>query len=197
MKYDEKIIEIVKNKKFKTFWHCLDYLLIAGYNLIDAYGISVKEFDGDLFSKVAFAYTREERTGNPFFTTTTELNLVIALIDDTNIHLNGLYTEYRKWLQQGKIGLYPDLENTCEILILRDITPFVLQHINTISEKHFGHELFDLPDTGNRAGQAPAAPTAGLDHDDYRRMLDLIRDTGTDRNIGTIDYINRLQNGYR
>ncbi len=51
----KELIDIVKDKNFKTFWHCLDYLLMAGYKPIEAFGASIQEFgESRIFSDVAF-----------------------------------------------------------------------------------------------------------------------------------------------
>lgn len=59
MDYNKELIEIVKNKKFKTFWHCLDYLLLAGYTPIEAFGITIQEFgESRVFTDVAYFRVR-------------------------------------------------------------------------------------------------------------------------------------------
>ncbi len=167
MKYSEKLIEIIKTKNFKTFWHCLDYLMLAGYNSIDAYGITVKEFGSDLFSKVAFGHTINDGSFNPMvgvghryamdpvtnIVREQQLNvtLIVGLIDETNIHLSELYSDYRKWWNEEKFITHQfDIESTCEIIKITSLTPFILNHINSVSQKHFGYALFKLPECDNR-----------------------------------------------
>ena len=56
MVYTEELKEILKKQEFKNFWQLLDYLLLAGYKPIDAFGISLKEFsDKEIWEHVAFA----------------------------------------------------------------------------------------------------------------------------------------------
>lgn len=172
MKYSEKLIEIVRNKKFKSFWHCLDYLMLAGYNSIDAYGITVKEFGSDLFSKVAFGHTNIDGVSTSMSGTYAmrvdpvtgmvrdqqidNVTLIVGLIDETNIHLDSLYADYRKWWKEEKF-LTPqfEIESTCEIIKITSLTPFVLNHINSVSQKYFGYALFKIPEYGNRAPHNP------------------------------------------
>src|ERR1035437_160120 len=112
MKYNKELIEIVKNQKFKTFWHCLDYLLLAGYKPIDAFGITMQEFgESKVFSDVAFIKVQlglEERHQNIAHIDINgdhidyrngnvvrihpEINFLVrvGLIDSSNIHLSGL-----------------------------------------------------------------------------------------------------------
>ncbi len=147
MKYSKELLELVTKKEFKTFWHCLDYLLMAGYPPIDAFGVSIKQFgESNIFSSVAFI--RMEHDTRPIMFTGqlqqvgTTSTLIVGLIDDTNIHLDGLYTVYRKWLIEDRMTKQHEIENTCEVIKTIVLTPFILDYLVKISKLHFGVDTF-------------------------------------------------------
>lgn len=170
MKYSSELLDIVKNKGFKTFWHCLDYLLLAGYSPLDAFGVTVKEFGNDkILSDVAFIrYTDNTKTNNKVLDlATTHINasgdaimgfdpytarerdttfrseIVVGIIDETNIHLEGIYSVYRKWWVESKLSApVKDIESTCEILTIRNLNLFIIEFLRGCSETKFGYNLF-------------------------------------------------------
>lgn len=156
MKYDKEIIDIVKKKEFKTFWHCFDYLNLAGYSTMDAFGISILEFGEDrIYSNVAFGNLRvsdEIRNVNPvtynFDRSESFTVLRMGLIGDNNIHLSGLYGVYRKWNDTSSMSHTYDneIENTCEIVQIKNISPIIIDYLHELSIKHFGSELFKIVD---------------------------------------------------
>ena len=155
MKYDKKLIEIVKKKEFKTFWHCLDYLLIAGYTQMDAFGISMLEFgESRIYSDVAyirfeFVLYNVMFTGENTYRHPKKATLIVGLIDDSNIHLSGLYSTYREWLNSSNMSTDPsmarELEDTCECIKIIDLTPFIIDYLRKTSKLHFGYEAFKIP----------------------------------------------------
>jgi hypothetical protein len=171
MNYNKDLIEIVKNKKFKTFWHCLDYLLLAGYPPIEAFGITIQEFgEGRVFTDVAYFRVRlgldERSQERMFYGLGNDDNVIIeahsgnvvrihpqikyvvtlGLIDSGNVHLSGLYAVYRKWLMEEKF-LTPqeEIEETCEKITIKGLSDFILDYLSKISESHFGAKIFEMP----------------------------------------------------
>jgi hypothetical protein len=147
MKYDKNLLKIIEDKKFKTFWHCLDYLLMAGYSAIEAFGITLKHFgEGKIFSSVAFI--RMEKWMNHIMlgaghndTQVRRPFLIIGLIDDTNIHLDGLYSVYRSMINDN-ISSSPEIEETCEVIKSSELTPVIINYLSNQSERHFGIKSF-------------------------------------------------------
>jgi hypothetical protein len=181
MKYDKELIEIVKKKEFKTFWHCLDFLLMAGYNPMDAFGVSMKEFgESKIYSNVAFIrieqvhhevrFTGQNRPRAPKQTL-----LIVGLIDDSNIHLSGLYGTYREWLTKGVFFSSPpetaELEDTCEIIKVSELTPFIINYLRSVSKLHFGYEAFGIPEVTNQVVEADV-PHDPNDREYWRRILE-------------------------
>lgn len=186
MKYDNNLLKIIEGKHFKTFWHCLDYLLIAGYSPIDAFGVTIKQFgEAKIFSSVAFI--RMERN-NQFFIqdydhpyhTPKRPSLIIGILDDTNIHLDGLYDLYRKMLHNNKGNIIEsDIEQTCEIIKTSQLTPFIIHYLLGVSEKHFGVESFVIPfDSGPTSEQQPSPNPIGrgIDANGWGRELEVAVD---------------------
>lgn len=164
MKYEKELVDIVKKKEFKTFWQCLDFLLMAGYTPIDAFGISLQEFgESRIFSSVAFARLEPRISMNFASSLYQEYQpptLLIGLIDDSNVHLSGLYATYRKWIFEGRFSFNPEIEATCERVSINEMTPFIYDYLLTTSTLHFGFEIFKpkqsmsdaLKATGHREG---------------------------------------------
>lgn len=150
MKYDINLIKLIEEKNFKTFWHCLDYLLLAGYSSMDAFGISLKHFgENKIFSSVAFVRMQEYTSiPTPLSVVRDSPQLVVGLIDETNIHLDGLYTVYRKMLNSGlgnAENTY-EIENTCEVIKLTELNIFILEYLIDVTVKHFGVKSFSIPE---------------------------------------------------
>lgn len=148
MKYSDEINKIVANKKFKTFWHCLDFLTLAGYPLMEAFGISLKEFGEDkIFENVAFIkvirikgviHSIEEIRQAPFG----KYLVTIGIIDETNHHLAGIYKTYRDWLIEDTDMVYNDIEDTCEIISIGRLNGFLLDFLLHASKSQYGYEAF-------------------------------------------------------
>lgn len=168
MKYDKELIDIITKKEFKTFWHCLDYLLLAGYTPIDAFGISIKQFGEDkIFSSVAFARIDIPRHSLSNFGgtyTSPKPILIVGLIDESNIHLDGVYSVYRKAINEGLFGPFIlDIEDTCELIKTSTLSEFILTYLMGVSEKHFGYVLFHIPKRNNLEINIP--------NDEYRQRM--------------------------
>lgn len=146
MIYNDELIKIVKSKNFKTFWHCLDYLTMAGYDTMDAFGISLREFgENRVYSDVAFIRTVNQTRllgiQNVYLSRDNNKIIKIGLVDDSNIHLDGLYTAYRSWINKNP-GVYTDVEQTCEIIDIKELTPFLMDYLLKLSNSHYGFEAF-------------------------------------------------------
>ena len=131
MIYNKELIDIIKRKNFKNFWNCLDYLLIAGYSKMDAFGITMKEFGSDkMFTGVAFIkYNKDKNYNsliNPYGKSKNEL--IIGLIDETNIHLSGIYELYMKQLTENNNINNNEIENTCEIINILDLNYLIIEY---------------------------------------------------------------------
>jgi hypothetical protein len=172
MKYDDELIKIVKNKNFKTFWHCLDYLIVAGYPTIDAFGISLQEFgEFRIFSDVAFIRIEENHKiiGNRYDRSSIKV-LKIGIIDSSNIHLSGLYSTYRTWISERENMCYSDIEATCEMFEIPELNSFLMDYLLNTSKLHYGFEAFKykidkdfIPPNGDRHGYiASMDPATGF-----------------------------------
>ncbi len=147
MKYDKNLIKLIEEKNFKTFWHCLDYLLLAGYSAIEAFGVALKHFgESRIFSSVAFI--RMERweknhltPWNDRYNLIRQPSIIIGLIDDSNIHFDGLYKVYRENIND-RLSCSPEIEETCEIIKISSLTPVIIHYLSNQSEKHFGVKSF-------------------------------------------------------
>ena len=152
MKYDEKLIGIIRSKNFKTIWHCIDYLLLADYNILEAFDISMKEYGGQkLFSRVAFVRCEKATVISSItYTPVNNYLVTVGLIDDTNIHLYGLYKIYRKWLNEVRPNktnfktniIDSDIEKTCEIIKVPNVTPLILEFLEDEYLDQFRHKIY-------------------------------------------------------
>lgn len=154
MIYNKELIDIVKNKNFKTFWHCLDYLTMAGYSNMDAFGISLQEFgESRIYSDVAFIkIPRRTQLFNTGVYGGGDLGykqiIKVGILGDTNIHLAGIYNMYRTWISNSNNHIdYPDIEETCEIIRIKELTPFLMTYLIKVSELHYGFEAFKYTPT--------------------------------------------------
>jgi hypothetical protein len=151
MKYDKELIDLVKKREFKTFWHCLDYLMLAGYRPIDAFGVTMQEFgEGRIYSDVAFikviGYDKtiiDSTNFNPKNEFSSKV--IVGIIDHTNIHLSGIYDTYRRWLSLGINEHQEEIDQTCEIIVLKSLTFFLLAYLHGVGKLHFGYEAFEMP----------------------------------------------------
>jgi len=148
MKYSEEIVKIVKEQNFKSFWHCLDFLIMAGYPLMEAFGIALHEFgESKIFSDVAFIRVQRGRNGivqlqNVYERPVGKYSVSVGMIDESNIHLAGLYGTYRKWMIDDVHMRYTDVEETCEIINVEQINNFLLDYLLHTGKLHYGFEPF-------------------------------------------------------
>lgn len=168
MKYDEELIKIVKNKKFKTFWHCFDYLVIAGYPTMDAFGVSLQEFgESKVYSDVAFirVLSRTQLLGTRNVYGRSVRQIKIGIVNSSNIHLAGLYSSYRTWIAKNDV-VYSDVEETCDIIDIPELSPFLMDYLLSLSKLHYGFEAFKYTPPDNTYVVPPNdgfGYTAGID----------------------------------
>ncbi len=168
MKYNEDLKKIVKEKNFKSFWHCLDYLNLAGYPILHSFSVALEEFgEEEIFTKVAFAKQmliirpqnlqefrdpyRNREPQRPQYNHS-GLTIQIGLIDETNIHLSGLYKVYRKWVNENKPNNEDEIQSTCETIRVEGLTSFLMEYLKTLSINKFGFDIFVISknELGNR-----------------------------------------------
>jgi hypothetical protein len=158
MKHSEEIIKIVKDKSFKTFWHCFDYLVVAGYPVMEAFSISMQEFEeSNVFIHVAFIKNQYRNAGialNPYATERDGQYLRIGIINENNIHLAGLYKTYRDWLAKDS-NMFTDIEETCEIIEIDSLNDFLLTYLLDLSKRHYGFEAFKFVKRDNNYARPP------------------------------------------
>lgn len=179
MKYTAELEATLQKRKFTSFWQCLTYLQSAGFNLVDSFGLSLRQFgENRMFSNVAFARKYQQpmydrhgelnaeygfrvtqdnlrpqrfpqmathtRIGNQYDTVpVVEFHgIELGLIDDTNIHLSGLYSVYSTSMAVGGIH-YPitEIEKTCEIVQVTGLSKFFIDYVESVGLKHFGYKL--------------------------------------------------------
>lgn len=155
MKYTPELIKILDNKDFKSFFECLDFLLIAGYGIIDSFGICLERFgESKIWDKVAFIRFKKTTriniiiidvlTGRPIQEETMKEIIFIGIMDETTIHLQGLYDVYRKaLLNNGSLisSVYSDIEATCKVLSFKNLPEIINDYLNVTFEKHFGYSF--------------------------------------------------------
>ncbi len=178
MKYDKELISILKEKEFKGFWHCFDYLLSAGYPIIDALGISLQQFSEDMiYSNVGFIRIEDikpkPKIGEAYFLPTREpiVRLIVGIIDDSNKHLSGLYKTYRRWIIDGSMFLNSDIEETCEVLTIESVIPFVVGYLDELCERQLGHKIYQEKSTIIDFVPSPSQPPP-YDTDAIKKQID-------------------------
>ena len=151
MKNEVELLEQIRKKNFKSPWHLLDYLILAGYSIIDSYSLMLKEYpESTIYNNVAFSRYTSNNHSIDYLTglnTTPRSNvLIIGIIDDNNVHLSGLYDVYRKFIFESSPngGHLPDIESTCEIIRINGITPFILEHLRYVTKKYYGYEFYQM-----------------------------------------------------
>lgn len=157
---NNELIDKLKAKNFKTFWHCFQFLTDGGYNEIDSFSYSLLLFGEDkVLENVAFIkpsvvnkpavyinptdlyeyygarLTVNANTG--IVTTNNYLGIIIFLIDEQNKHLLPLYSRYRKLIKQNKMP-YSEIEDTCNKIEIRNISDFLIEYIEDLTESVFG-----------------------------------------------------------
>lgn len=139
----KELSEILTRKDFKTFWHCLDFLVIAGYPLMEAFNHSIKQFSANnIFKNVAFIRIEEPKYHLlSLENLPRKMELKIGIISDDNIHLDGMYATYRKLLiNKPYLGCEVNLEATCEVITIECSSLIILEYLSDVSLAHFGYD---------------------------------------------------------
>jgi hypothetical protein len=170
MNYKEEI-EVLGKDKFKSFWEALNYLLMAGYTSMDAFGISLLLFDEKrIWDDVAFirveGYVHEStetimavdpidafngmyRQPEPTVTHVTKeedlVRIVIGLLDDNTRQLWRVYDIYRKAVAtDDKYDLDgEELEKKISVIVLSKLEDLYIQLIGVMSKDYYGYDILE------------------------------------------------------
>ena len=234
MEYSKELEELIKEKEFKTFWHCFEFLNFAGYNSFDSFGISLREFgDNNVFANVAFidkkidvtlkdvkpyyaplehrpfefkrdtfvedgsVYSIITNSANAPFTPAFvgpdlinergeninlsfnyELNiqLNVSLMNETNIHLSGLYNVYReKRINMVMGGNSSKLETCCEKIEVSDLSGLLFETLGDIAKRHYGYDMLGNETKGVRYKDTLDVETLAVTS--YQKLLAESRET--------------------
>jgi hypothetical protein len=142
MKTRETLKEIIDKKNFKTFWHCYEFLTIASYSPMEAFSASVEHFGLDkLFDNVAFFRTCDDLwVAHSVYTPVQSAppRLIIGIINENNKHLTEFYKIYHKQYSEGEVSVQRDIEESCEVIKIYEITPFITNFVMEKMFKNFG-----------------------------------------------------------
>lgn len=166
MKYTKELEDIINKKNFIQFFQLLEYLLLAGYKDIDAFAITLKFFpENKIWENVAFIRglngynVNNQKMQKSYFRgendyrmpendillpipTSKEYTLLIGVLDNETLHLNGLFDLYMKDINSNKVGKISDLESNCNHHFkFREFTPFLKQYLFNSFKKHFSYDL--------------------------------------------------------
>lgn len=141
MKYNQDILDILTKKNFKQFFELLDYLIIVGFNELDAFTTALKFFpENKIWDGVAFVVETQDTGGlvvNSYFS--------IGILGEENISLSGLFDVYREAISKGNYN-YKDIEDlnqNCKIVIeFKEFNSLLMNYLKITFKKHFGYEMF-------------------------------------------------------
>lgn len=164
MTYNDKVEAIIKNNNFNSFWECFEFFDIGGFDTLTSFGISLKVFGFDnMFKNVAFMRIHNEPVreaqalgiietfnGGQYLSGLNgvgdEIGIdkyIIGVIDESNKHLTSLYDVYRNYLLNNDTRPMMDIENTCRIVKLSQISGFYETVIDDASMAHFGKKIIN------------------------------------------------------
>ena len=142
MKTRETLKNIIDKKNFKTFWHCYEFLTTASYSPMEAFSASVEHFGLDkLFNNVAFIRICDDMwIAHSVYSSppSPPPRLIIGIIDENNQHLTEFYKIYHKEYSEGEVGVQRDIEESCEVIKIYEMTPFMANFVMEKMYKHFG-----------------------------------------------------------
>lgn len=139
MNNNGEIEKILQKKNFKTFWHCFEFLTTASYVPMEAFNISLKHYGEDkIFDNVAFIINNIDLSivyyGNRVHN---RPQLIIGIVREDNMHLLPMYKTYQKWYYEENICRQQEIETTCEIIEICEITPFIKTYLLNLMIKHY------------------------------------------------------------
>lgn len=140
MKTKESLKNIIERKNFRTFWHCYEFLTTASYSPMEAFSASVEHFGLDkLFDNVAFIRVNEEMwiAHSVYSSHKTPPKIIIGVINENNQHLTEFYRIYNKRYNENDVSIQQDIESSCEIIQIVDITPFMMDFVIEKMHSHF------------------------------------------------------------
>lgn len=145
---NEELDIILDRKNFKTFFHCFEFLLTAGYPEMESFSIALKRFgESKVWENIAYyrfeSVLNKIETEYPTFSLTplSEKFLLCFIMDDKNIHLSGLYDTYRKDMADiTNVFNIDDLsiDNSCEKIKIKLKSRFIIKYLIDLYQKHFG-----------------------------------------------------------
>lgn len=141
MRNEERLKQLLDKREFRSFWNCYDFLINASYSPMEAFSISLSRFGEEgLFTNVAFIRVNE----CPPFIDRERLmtfpRVVVGVITKENVHLTAMYNAYQKWMMSGRVSVQNDVEETCEIINVVNITSFIKEFVFSCAHKHYGIE---------------------------------------------------------
>lgn len=147
MTRNKELTNFIKKKNFKTFWHCLDYLQMAGYSPMESFNLTMIEFGEDkIYSDVAFIrYEIPTHQYNGY--EENKPKLIVGILDESNIQLTDMFKMYRKMMRENENGkgYEREMENFCEKIEIMGLTSFILDYLVSVSEKNWGFKAFYAP----------------------------------------------------
>lgn len=168
MNYSEEA-EVIKGENFKTFWECLDFLLLAGYTNMDAFAISLLLFDEiRMWDDLAFfrleGYVHESEVyivnneiididdivqqhplGSRRLKHENKIRVIVGILDDNTRKMGKLFDMYQFALSSGKnyIDDGIEIENRIKIITIGNLSELYIRFIGELSKKHFGYNISD------------------------------------------------------
>ena len=161
-----KEAEVIKGEGFKTFWECLNFLLIAGYTNMDAFAISLLLFDEirmwDDFGFLRIeGYVEESEVhvvgnnevvnidglvlprGSRRIKHENKIRVFIGVLDDNTRQTAKLFDIYREALSSGKNYIEDgiEIENRIKVITFANLTELYIRFIGELSKKHFGYDI--------------------------------------------------------
>lgn len=170
---NKELSDILIRKDFKTFWHCLDFLLLAGYPLMEAFSHSIKQFGPtNIFKLVAFIRIEEPAYHMLILPNhAKKREIKIGIINDDNIHLDGMYATYRKILiHKPYLRFDVDIEATCEVITIECLSLLILEYLSDVSLVHFGYDA--LKKVENNEDREKLMPQVKSPVDEYFGNID-------------------------
>lgn len=169
----DELKEILAKQNFTNFWIMFEYLAMNGYDSIDCLGISLSYFGEDaVWGNVAFVkifnfvkrhsgdymlFAEREAYFNGELVKWTETSglkeptifasLEISIIDESNLHLRGLYEYANKQrdLENNKNITVDTLANTVETRVrVNEIDKFLFDYLIYLSKKQLGYNILNV-----------------------------------------------------